>query len=111
MQHFERIVAEADGLALERTAMIVLHRDVDGELRELAARTKVPVLILHGDSDSGMPLEASAQLIKDVIPWAELKIYEKAGHGRFLRPPLVSAVSCSSLGQLRVHRLSITRAS
>lgn len=80
LEQYERIVDEADSVAIDKTAKI-LQRDTDKELQELAARGKPPTLILHGDTDQGMPLEASSQVVKEMLPWVELKIYEKAGHG------------------------------
>jgi pimeloyl-ACP methyl ester carboxylesterase len=89
LQFFERIVCQADPIALERTSMI-LRRPMVAELKKLAAAAdeeegRVPVMILHGDSDSGMPLEASSAVVHELLPWSELKVYEKAGHGEFCR--------------------------
>lgn len=90
LEYFERIVAQADAMALEKT-MIVFRKPVADELRRMAQITsesgqdgKLPILILHGDSDAGMPLEASAALVQDLLPWAELRVYEKAAHGLYL---------------------------
>jgi pimeloyl-ACP methyl ester carboxylesterase len=88
MQFFERIIYQADPVAIERTA-VVLQRSTIEELKQWAAagaadeKEKLPVLILHGDSDSGMPVEASSILIHKVLPWSQLKVYEKAGHGQY----------------------------
>ncbi|KAK3301723.1 Alpha/Beta hydrolase protein [Chaetomium strumarium] len=90
LQFFERIVGQADPMALERTTTI-LQRPMVAELKRLADEEggankpdRIPVLILHGDSDSGMPLEASAAVVHEMLPWSELKVYEKAGHGLYL---------------------------
>ncbi|KAK4039493.1 Alpha/Beta hydrolase protein [Parachaetomium inaequale] len=89
LQFFERLVQQADPVAVERTA-VVLQISTAGELKnwaEAAAadeREKVPVLILHGDSDAGMPLETSAAIVQKLLPWSQLKVYEKAGHGLYL---------------------------
>lgn len=85
LEHFERIIAEADGIALERTCTLITQKTMDEELRELAAvpEAKRPaIMILHGDADQGMPLEASSKIVKEMLPWTELKVYEKGGHGR-----------------------------
>lgn len=84
LEQFERIVAEADGVAIDKTTKI-LQKDMDRELQELAALGKLPTLIMHGDADQGSPLEASAGIVKEMLPWADLKVYEKAGHGKFRR--------------------------
>jgi pimeloyl-ACP methyl ester carboxylesterase len=86
LQFFERLVQQADPVAVERTA-VVLQVSTAGELRKCAEaavadeQEKVPVLILHGDSDAGMPLETSAAIVHKLLPWSQLKVYEKAGHG------------------------------
>ncbi|KAL1847234.1 hypothetical protein VTK73DRAFT_10411 [Phialemonium thermophilum] len=83
LERFERLVHEADGVALERTAKII-QRDTGDELRRLGEGKQLPIRILHGSADQGMPLEASAALVKEMLPWSELKVYENAGHGLYL---------------------------
>lgn len=93
LDQFERIVDEADSIAIDKTAKII-QVDTDQELRQLVALGKqTPTLILHGDSDQGSPLDASAAIIKEMLPWAELKVYEKAGHG------MPTASSSPTLGE------------
>ncbi|KAJ9158106.1 hypothetical protein NKR19_g3628 [Coniochaeta hoffmannii] len=87
LEHFERIIVEADGIALEKTCTLINQKTMDGELRELTAVTEArrpAVLILHGDADQGMPIEASSKTAKEMLPWTELKVYENAGHGLYL---------------------------
>ncbi len=62
------------------TALTALHNT---DLRELLKEIKIPVLILHGDSDSVCPVEAGEYLAKN-IEGAEIKIYKKTGHGLFI---------------------------
>ncbi|KAL2140146.1 hypothetical protein VTI28DRAFT_4195 [Corynascus sepedonium] len=89
LQFFEQIVYQADPMAIERTA-VILQKPMAKELKEWAKaaaadiREKVPVLVLHGDSDTGMPLETSAALVHKMLPWSQLKVYKKAGHGLYL---------------------------
>jgi pimeloyl-ACP methyl ester carboxylesterase len=47
--------------------------------RHLLPRVKVPTLILWGDQDP-LLLVASQELLREVLPGAERKTYEKAGH-------------------------------
>ncbi|SPO04474.1 uncharacterized protein DNG_07159 [Cephalotrichum gorgonifer] len=82
LEHYERIVAEADGVAIERTTA-VFNRESEEEMRRFAAE-EVPVLVVHGGSDQSMPAEGSAVIIKEMVPRVELKIYERAGHGLYL---------------------------
>lgn len=44
-------------------------------------KIEVPTLIIHGDDDQIVPIEASAKLSSKLIPHATLKIYEGAPHG------------------------------
>jgi pimeloyl-ACP methyl ester carboxylesterase len=81
LEQFERIVAEANSLALER-AVAVFNQSTETHLEALAKESqRIPVMLLHGDADQGMPLEASSALIKQIVPWAELNVYQNAGHG------------------------------
>lgn len=50
---------------------------------ELAAIT-VPTLIIHGDQDMTSPLELTGRKTVELIPGAELKVYEGAPHGLFV---------------------------
>ncbi|KAK1754057.1 Alpha/Beta hydrolase protein [Echria macrotheca] len=78
------IILQADPVAVERTAVICC-RNVENELREWAASgEQVPVLMLHGDSDASMPIEDSAAVVKEMLPWSTLKVYERSGHGLYL---------------------------
>jgi len=92
LQFFERIVGKADPIALERCA-IICQKPMERELRTWVQAEcrkegvqRLPVLIIHGDADTGMPLEGSSEVVKEIIPWSELKVYEGAGHGEFLCP-------------------------
>ncbi|KAJ4287477.1 hypothetical protein N0V88_007664 [Collariella sp. IMI 366227] len=91
LQFFERIVCDADPMAVERTA-VICQKPMAEELRKFREEAekegsmggKVPILIMHGDSDSGMPLETSAALVCKILPWAQLSVYKNAGHGLYL---------------------------
>jgi non-heme chloroperoxidase len=41
------------------------------------------MLIIHGDDDQIVPIEASANLTVRAVPGAELKVYPGASHGLF----------------------------
>jgi len=88
-QRFEQIVHGADPVAVERCIQIMTDRDILTE--ELKRLVKVPILILHGDSDQSMPVEAGPARIKELIPEVEIKLYEKAAHGLYIH---VVAVVC-----------------
>ena len=79
---YEGLVAMTDPVAVVRTVGI-MRRDVVRELEGLG-ETKVPVLMLHGDSDVGMPVEGSSMVVKRILgEGADLRIYERGGHGEF----------------------------
>ncbi|MGA6108719.1 alpha/beta hydrolase [Pseudomonas solani] len=45
------------------------------------AKVDVPTLVIHGDDDQIVPLEATGKLAAELIPGAELKVYAGAPHG------------------------------
>jgi pimeloyl-ACP methyl ester carboxylesterase len=47
----------------------------------------VPALLIHGDTDASIPLEASSAVAVDLIPGARLSVYEDAPHGLMLSHP------------------------
>jgi non-heme chloroperoxidase len=53
------------------------------DFREEIKNIKVPVLIIHGNSDRIVPLEISSAKAAKSIPRNELKVYEDAPHGLF----------------------------
>ncbi len=92
LRFFEGLVCQADPMAVERTASIFCQKPMAGQLRALAdEEERLPILMLHGDSDGGMPLETSSAVVKKMLPWSELKVYEKAGHGEL---PRADEVQC-----------------
>ena len=60
-----------------------MNRDFTSNVKRMGEQggTGVRLLLIHGDSDSGMPYEASAGVVKELVPWAVVKLYEKCGHG------------------------------
>jgi len=43
----------------------------------------VPTLIIHGDEDKTVPMEASSDIAATLIPASEYKVYPGAPHGLF----------------------------
>ena len=60
-----------------------LHTFSSTDLREQCRAIDVPILVIHGDSDATVPIEASGARAAEIIPHAELKIYANAPHGLF----------------------------
>lgn len=60
-----------------------VHTFSHTDFRAKAAAIKIPVLVIHGDSDENVPIEISGKRAAELIPNAELKIYPRASHGLF----------------------------
>lgn len=87
LRQHERIVEDADGLAIQRCAHIVREADFNDKLVRLREDSCMPILCVHGDCDAGAPYEKSTKLIKEIIPRVQVELYEKAAHGKnFHRP-------------------------
>ncbi|KAL5351172.1 hypothetical protein ACLOAV_003023 [Pseudogymnoascus australis] len=57
LERFERMAEAADAVAVERAMQIFTHYDFSEKLAALGQESDVPILILHGDSDAGTPVE------------------------------------------------------
>ncbi|MGB3538141.1 MAG: alpha/beta hydrolase [Mesorhizobium sp.] len=55
----------------------ILTTDFTAEARSI----NVPVTLVHGDTDASAPVEWTAHRYAELIPHADLKIYEGAAHG------------------------------
>ncbi|MCY7310824.1 MAG: alpha/beta hydrolase [Chitinophagaceae bacterium] len=53
------------------------------DFRSDVEKITVPVLIIHGDADSTVPIDASSNRTARLLPTAEYKIYKGAPHGLF----------------------------
>ena len=51
------------------------------DFREDIKKIKIPVLIIHGDSDSIVPLEKSGRRAHELIPGSELVVIKGGPHG------------------------------
>ncbi|GAB7530385.1 alpha/beta hydrolase [Pseudomonas sp. 3A(2025)] len=51
------------------------------DFRADLAKVDVPTLVIHGDADKVVPLEATGRLAAKLIAGAELKVYQGAPHG------------------------------
>ncbi|PGH18338.1 hypothetical protein AJ80_04516 [Polytolypa hystricis UAMH7299] len=81
LRRYENIVAQADALAIERCVQIITNKDFTEDLRNLNANWDTPILCVHGDQDLGCPYEASSKVVKEIVPRAVVKVYEKGSHG------------------------------
>ncbi|NED79579.1 alpha/beta fold hydrolase, partial [Streptomyces sp. SID11233] len=46
----------------------------------------IPTLVVHGDDDQVVPIDATGKKTAELVPGAELKIYEGGSHGIALVP-------------------------
>jgi len=72
------------GLVLQTSRRLVLDFQkviAEADLRTEAAALKVPVTVIHGTQDASAPLEITGQRYREIIPGAELVVYEGAAHG------------------------------
>lgn len=66
--------------ALIEINQAVTDTDFRAELRGI----KVPTLIIHGDRDVSAPVDFTARPTADLIPGAQLEIYQEGPHGLFI---------------------------
>lgn len=85
---YERIFDAADGLAIERAVQIYTTENLTDQLAQFANSSDAPFLLIHGGMDGGVPIEASAHRVKQLVPRAQLVVYEDGGHGESIPPRL-----------------------
>ena len=54
------------------------------DFRDDLAQIQVPTLIIHGDADKTVPIEASGERTANALPTAQYVVYEGAPHGLFV---------------------------
>lgn len=54
------------------------------DFRDDLAQIQVPALIIHGDSDKTVPIEASGERTANALPNAQYIVYDGAPHGLFI---------------------------
>lgn len=90
--NFNREAAEPNEGLRENFRRIGLQGGIKGQydcIREFSEvdytedlrRIDVPTLLIHGDDDQIVPIEASARRSAEILPDATLKIYEGGAHG------------------------------
>jgi non-heme chloroperoxidase len=60
------------------------HADVETDFRAELPKLAVPSLVVHGDADRTCPIDLTGRRLAQLIPGAELKVYEGAPHGLFI---------------------------
>ncbi|EEH07786.1 alpha/beta hydrolase [Histoplasma capsulatum G186AR] len=84
LRRLEGFVAQADSVAIERCIQIITGVDFTDRLRKLGAETDIPIMCVHGDQDLGCPIEATSQIIKEIIPRTVVRKYESGAHGLYI---------------------------
>ncbi|MGH7881795.1 MAG: alpha/beta fold hydrolase [Candidatus Dormibacteraceae bacterium] len=74
------MILRASGKALLECNRAISSEDFTEELPKIT----VPTLVIHGDQDVSCPLEQTGRRTVELMPNAELRLYEGAPHGLFL---------------------------
>ena len=79
LEYFRSLAEVALPRATQQCALAFANTDFRADV----AAITVPTLIIHGDADKTVPIEASGERTARMIPNAIYKIYEGAPHGLF----------------------------
>jgi len=79
LNYYLSLAAVALPRATQQCAISFSHTDFRNDLQAVT----VPSLIIHGDADKTVPIEASGNRTAALLPNAEYKVYEGAPHGLF----------------------------
>lgn len=79
LEYYRSLASVALPRATQQCAISFANTDFRNDIGSI----NVPTLIIHGDDDQTVPIEASSNRIADVIPNALYKVYEGAPHGLF----------------------------
>lgn len=93
MGRIERMADAADALAIERSVQLFSGYDFSENLAALNRESELPVLLLHGDSDAGTPVEVTARRVAQILPRSKLKVYQNASHSKYY--PFSQYTTCS----------------
>src|SRR3954454_478314 len=76
---------KADMIATALQAAIECHQAAsDTDFREELTRIDVPTMVIQGDADASAPLPITGERTAELIPGAQLVVYEGAPHGLYL---------------------------
>ncbi|HSU51751.1 MAG TPA: alpha/beta hydrolase [Segetibacter sp.] len=79
LEYYRMLASVAAPRATQQCAVAFASTDFRNDLKQV----KVPTLIIHGDADKTVPIEASGNRTAKMIPGATYKVYEGAPHGLF----------------------------
>ena len=70
-------------VASQKATLDTAHSFAETDFRNDLAQIHVPTLIIHGDSDKTVPIEASAERTAQLVPNSQFITYEGDAHGLF----------------------------
>ena len=79
LEYYRMLAAVASPRATQQASLAFAQTDFRQDIESL----KIPVLIIHGEKDQTVPIEASSDRTAKMIPHAIYKVYEGAPHGLF----------------------------
>lgn len=79
LEYYRMLASFASARSTKQCAMSFAQTD----FREDIKRIDVPTLIIHGDADKTVPIEASSHRTAAMIPGSQYLVYEGAPHGLF----------------------------
>ncbi|GAA4322808.1 alpha/beta hydrolase [Flaviaesturariibacter amylovorans] len=79
LEYYRMLAAHATQRSTLQCALAFAHTD----FREDVKAVRVPTLIIHGDADKTVPIDASGARTARMIPNSEYIVYEDAPHGLF----------------------------
>jgi len=79
LQYFRSVAEVALPRATQQCAISFANTDFRADVEAI----NIPTLIIHGDADKTVPIEASSNRTAKMIPNAIYKVYEGAPHGLF----------------------------
>ena len=80
LQYFRSLAEVALPRATQQCAISFANTDFGADVEAV----NVPTLIIHGDADKTVPIQASSSRTAKMIPHAICKVYEGAPHGLFI---------------------------
>jgi hypothetical protein len=83
LERFKRTIERANVLGIWYTVQIITRRDFTGNPRRFGneGNAGVPSVSVAWESGCGVPYEASAWVVQELVARAEVKVYEKTAHG------------------------------
>ncbi|RYZ20859.1 MAG: alpha/beta hydrolase [Chitinophagaceae bacterium] len=79
LEYYRMLTSFASQRSTKQAALAFAHTD----FRDDCAAVQVPTLIIHGDADKTVPIDASSERTAQIIPNAEYIVYDGAPHGLF----------------------------